>query len=224
MRTLKLLICCLMCTALLSKAQTKTMADTIVRDDRPLMGVFVCSSYPKSNNTDSEHREVVIQNAYKTIGNILGDNYKIVNLNEIIPYDQACSDKLLFSIDHKAIGRYAQANHCKRFFVIHYEEQDDKHVLLIPGGGIIGAAMVGAAIGLAESAPSKAKKEPDIHNACQVFGWVYDSSNNHLLIRNHPILRHFENYESPANVKETGIDKYLGFLSQLTLEMYQGIK
>lgn len=219
MGTSKLLISCFFFITQFGFAQNKMIVDSTKQEDHPPIGVFVCSA-TKMNNNDSIHRNIVISNAYKALDSLLKDNYKIINLNNIISYNQVFNKGFIsFDINHKEIGKYAMANNCKRFLIVYYSE-NDLDFGIIP---FLGTAHTLYVISYMQRS-SKTVNGFTMHSSCQVFGWVYDSNSNHMLRRNRPIERHFENYVSTDNVKKSEVDKYFDFLSQLTVEMYQGLK
>ncbi|OJU47981.1 MAG: hypothetical protein BGN96_05530 [Bacteroidales bacterium 45-6] len=145
--------------------------DNQVTESISPIGIFVCSSTQIVDDKDIAHRDFVIQNSFDTFEKLLGEKHKIVNLNNVIPYQKAFKKPFAsFYINDKMIGEYAKANDCKTYLIVYYAETETNFSFVFPAPGLNRSFLI-TAIG----SPKKNDKGFVMHSSCSLYGWLFNT-------------------------------------------------
>jgi hypothetical protein len=221
MNTNKIVLAIIICSTFFGCASNMMIIDNKVKEDISPIGIFVCASTQIIDNMDTLNRAFVINKAFATFEELFGDKYKIVNLNNQIPYSAAFKKYFgSFYINDKAIGKYAVVNNCKTYLIVYYAETDMNFTFILSPFGMHGNSYI---ISFTER-PFSTDDGYTLHSSCSLYGWLYKTETKKKIKRSHAVLESFDDFISQANLDKPTTDNYSFFLSQITKKMFISLK
>lgn len=204
---------------LLTGCASNTMIiDNQIKESISPIGLFVCASTQILDDKNTAHRDFVIQNSFDTFESLLGEKYKIVNLNNLVQYKKAFKKPFGgFYINDKMIGECAKENNCKTYLIVYYAETETNFSFILPAPGLNKSFLI-TAIG----SPQKNSRGFVMHSNCSLYGWLVNTEKNKIIKRSHSALEPYKNYIK-NNSGGSDATNYALFLSQITKNMFSGL-
>lgn len=220
MKTKKIVLFALLSILVTGCASSTMIVENPVKESISPIGIFVCSSTQIIDDKDIPHRDFVIQNSFDTFEKLLGSRYKILNLNNIVPYDKVFKKPFgSFYINDKKIGEYAKANNCNTYLIVYYAETEVNFSFILPDIGLNKSFLI-----TYMGNPKKRENGFVMHSNCSLYGWLFRTDDRKAIKRSHSVLEAFDDYVDIRNTKEPDITIYALFLSQITNKMFYGLK